>query len=175
VVCLKCHATISNHVKFCPNCGGVHIPLEFNQPKKPKKHFLVIGVLLIISVFVLVFVGIFSQTSFKVSRSLSTKMSVTNEYGNTWKMRFRTADGIGEHTFRVKGEDWGLIYSSNIAEGTIKFKVCDIDGNPICEILPNTTDTLKNVENGKKYKVIVSADNAKGSFSFQMVDLKKKM
>ena len=106
------------------------------------------------------------------SHSSRTTMSTSTKWGNTWKMSFRTADGyLGSHTFNVKGADYKLIYSSSLAEGELKIDFCDNDGNVITEIPTNTSDTLRSVENGKKYKIVVTANKAKeGSFSFQMKD-----
>jgi hypothetical protein len=173
VVCPQCHAGISNDVKFCPNCGVVHVRLDISLPKKPKKHLLVAGIALIVIVFALALIPVISNVFSDSSRSLSSTMCVKTKYGNTWKMRFRTADGIGYHTFKVKGDGYGLIYSSDITEGEMKIDFCDEAGNVITEIPLNISDTLRNVENGKKYKVVVTADKAKkGSFSFIMKDLK---
>jgi hypothetical protein len=144
-----------------------------NMPKKSKKYLLVAGIVITVIVFAVVCLRVSSHASFGSSQSLFTTMSTSTEWGNTWEMRFRTADGIGEHTFKAKGDGYGLIYSSDITEGSMKIDFCDNDGNGITEILPNTTDTLKNLENGKKYKVVVTADRVKkGEFSFQMKDLK---
>ena len=166
VVCCRCHARISNDFKFCPHCGNVHTHLEINPSKKPKKYLLIAGIVLISATL---FIAI-TQISFN-SYSLNTSMSFTTKHGNTWKMRFRTANGIGEHTFKVNGDSCGLIYSSELTEGSMKIEFCDNDGNVITEIPINTSDTLRDVENGKKYKVVVTANHAKkGSFSFQMVD-----
>ena len=172
VACRQCQAPISNDVKFCPNCGATHARLEMSLPKKPKKYLLITGIVLIATVLVFAFMEIICQSSFDTSRSLNTTMSTTTKWGNTWKMRFKTANGVGEHTFYVKGDDYGLIYSSSLTEGEMKMEFCDNDGNVIVELPPNTSDTLWNVENGKKYKVVVTANNAKkGSFSFQMKEI----
>ena len=172
VVCRQCHARISNDVKFCPHCGAAHARLETNLPKKPKKYLLITGIMFISIVLLFAIGQIISETSSDSSHSLKTTMSVTTEYGNTWKMRFRTADGVGNHTFKVKGDGYGLIYSSNITEGEMKIDFCDAVGNVITEIPLNTSDTLRNVENGKKYKIAVTANHAKGAFSFKMRDVR---
>jgi hypothetical protein len=176
VICPKCHELISNDVKFCPHCGVIHYPLEINRPVKSKKHFLFAGLSLLVIAIIIVIrmitTDVIPDNSSRYFHYFNTTMSVENKYGNTWNMRFKTANGIGTHTFKAKGEDWGLTYSSNITEGTIKFEVYDNAGNLVSEILPNTTDTLKNVENGEKYKLTVTAQKAKGAFSFKMVDLR---
>jgi len=176
IACSQCHTLISNDVKFCPNCGIVHRPSEINLPKKSKIYLLLAGILINIVVIVMVFVyTIFPQSSSGLSQSVNSNInSVSIKLGNKWERRFQVANGTEEHTFNVKGEHWGLVYSSNITKGSIKIDFCNAAGNVITEILPNHTDTLWNVENGKKYKVIVTTDNAKGSFNFKMTDLRKK-
>ncbi|MCL2289698.1 MAG: zinc ribbon domain-containing protein [Bacteroidetes bacterium] len=173
VLCPQCNTLIPNDVRFCPNCGAVHSYLEVRLPKKPKIYLLVIGFLFITMIFVFILIDTLSHASNNISRSLNTMMSTTTKWGNTWNMRFQTANGTGDHIFKAKGDDWGLIYSSNIVEGSIKIDFCDIAGNVITEIVPNSSDTLWNIENGKKYKIVVTADDAKGSFSFKMKDLEK--
>jgi len=171
VVCPQCNTSISNDVKFCPNCGAAHARLEMNLPKKPKKYLLVIGIALIAMVLALALKVVISDLFDSSSRSLNTTMSMTTEWGNTWKMRFRTANGTGDHAFKAKGDNWGLIYSSDITQGALKIEFCDAAGNVITEIPPNTSGILRNVENGKTYKVIVTADEARGEFSFKMKEL----
>ena len=170
VACRQCRARISNDVKFCPNCGVAHSPLEVSPHRKPKKYLLVAGIALITIVFAFAVKEIASLGYFGSSRSLITTFSSGTKWGNTWKMSFRTANGIGEHRFKAESEHCGLIYSSDITKGVIKIDFCDDADNVITEILPNTADTLKNVENGKTYKIVVTADKARGSFSFKMRD-----
>ena len=171
VICAQCHTRISNDVKFCPYCGVVHSAVETNLPKKPKKYLLISGIVIIIAVLAIACSRIISQSN-SFSNSLRTTMCITTEWGNTWKMRFRTADGTGTHTFKANGENYGLIYSSNITKGNIKIDFCDYSGNVIAEIMPNCSDTLRNVVNGEKYQVVVTANDAKGEFSFRMRELK---
>jgi hypothetical protein len=172
VVCSRCQADISNDVKFCPNCGATHELVAIIPPKKPKIYLLIAGFFFIIMVFVVTFSGILYEGSYSSPRSLNSSLNTHFEWGNTWKMRFyRSANGTGEHTFKVKGDNWGLISYSEIESGSFKIDFCDADGNLISEILPTGADTLKGVENGKSYKVVVTADNAKGAFSFKMKNL----
>ena len=172
VVCPGCQTRISNDVKFCPNCGVNHIQSEIIFTKKPKNYLLVIGIVLITTVFAWAITAILSESSFGSSHSLSATLAITTKWDNQWAMSFHSAKGIGDHTFTVKGVDYGLIYSSEITKGDFKIDFCDAEGNVITEISPNTSDTIKNVENGKKYKIVVTAYKAKGAFSFQMKDLK---
>ena len=174
VICNQCHTYIPSNAKFCPNCGITHTHFKIELPENPKKHLLIIGILLVFMVLIIAFYEIISQTSFDSSSSLKTRNCVSTEWGNTWKMRFKIANGTETHTFKVKGADYGLIYSSNITEGNLKIDFCDEAGNRISEIITNSSDTLQNMENGAKYKVTVTANDAKGSFSFQMKNLKKK-
>jgi glucose uptake protein GlcU len=48
VICPQCHGFISNEVKFCPNCGVAHDPVESNIPVKSHKYFLISGLSIII-------------------------------------------------------------------------------------------------------------------------------
>ena len=171
VICSHCHARISNDVKYCPYCGVPHTQIEMSLPKKPKKYLLITGILLLCIVLIIAFVQILSHQSFDSSRSLSTTMSSSTKWGNTWTMRFVTANGTGCHTFVAKNSDYGLIYTSNITEGDLKIDFCDHNGNLITEILPNSSDTLRNVIHGEKYKIVVTANKARGFFSFKMRDL----
>ncbi|MCL2245698.1 MAG: zinc ribbon domain-containing protein [Lentimicrobiaceae bacterium] len=173
VICNQCHARISHDAKFCPNCGVAHSHLEMQLPEKPKKHLLLIGILLVFMLLVFAFYEIITQFSSDSWNSLRTRNSVSTKWGNTWKMRFKIANGTESHTFQVKEGDYGLIYSSNITDGDLKINFCDHSGNLITELLSNSSDTLRDVKNGAKYKVIVTANDAKGSFSFHMKDLKK--
>jgi len=172
VVCSQCKGGISNDVKFCSHCGAAHIRQEMNLPKKPKKYLLVTGIALMALMLTWTLVDVTYRLSFDTPRSLNHTPSTRIEWGNIWYMRFlTTANGPGEHTFKAKGDNYGLIYSSDITQGALKIEFCDAAGNVITDIPSNTSDTLRNVENGKKYKVVVTADKARGEFSFKMKEL----
>ena len=72
-----------------------------------------------------------------------------------------------EYYFTARDTDDFIVYSSEISKGKFTLELYDAaTGQIIKPLAINTTDTLKNLQIDKRYKVLIKADKATGKFTF---------
>ncbi|MDR2036324.1 MAG: hypothetical protein LBQ60_00215 [Bacteroidales bacterium] len=118
---------------------------------------------LIIIVLLHIWIGRETTNSTKVKNGFSYNI------GNKWHYEFSYLEGKVNGSFAAKNSDTRLIYSSLLEKGNIRFELYDAKNTLITSFqAKNTSDTIKNLIHGEKYRVRAIAQNAKGSFYMEM-------
>ena len=96
--------------------------------------------------------------------------ATSRNFSNRWQYKFHYLDGSVQGWFTAKNDHAKLIYSSNIENGTIVYRLYRRSDSLIYTLpVTNTIDTLLGVfEKGEKYEIRATATNAKGNFDFRM-------
>jgi hypothetical protein len=105
------------------------------------------------------------------SLKFTTSLGATSRnFSNRWQYKFHYLDGSVQGWFTAENDHAKLIFSSNVEDGTIVYKLYG-RSNSLIFTFPdsNTADTLKGIfEKGEKYEIRATATNAKGEFDFRM-------
>lgn len=129
------------------------------------------SIIVLLMVFFVIFI-LKTQSPEKYSYlKFTTRLGVyTYNTSNRWHYKFHYLDGSVQGWFTAKNDNAKLIYSSNIENGTIVYKLYDRSHNHIFTFpVGNTIDSLMGVfEKGEKYEIRAIATNAKGYFDFTM-------
>jgi len=96
--------------------------------------------------------------------------AVSTNLANRWHYKFGYLDGGVQGSFTAKSDAARLVYSGNIEEGTILYRVYDSSNNLLFTFPEqNALDTLSGVfKGGGRYTVRATATGAKGEFEFRM-------
>jgi hypothetical protein len=91
-------------------------------------------------------------------------------FPNRWHYKFRYMDGGVQGSLTAKSDAARLIYSGNIEEGAIHYRLYDSSGTLIFTFPEeNPPDTLSGLfRKGAQYTVRATATRARGEFEFRM-------
>jgi len=162
--CVSCRTVVTGNANFCPNCGIDIRSQERVQPEKNPNRPLVVALCLAVVAFFLIAASFFI-TGF-LFLSPSSGMS-TSKSGRDWRIELRKHSMTDEYYFTARDTDDFIVYSSEISKGKFTLELYDAaTGQIIKPLAINTTDTLKNLQIDKRYKVLIKADKATGKFTF---------
>jgi hypothetical protein len=185
--CSKCYAKIVQTSMYCPHCGSkVTLPNGTRVSKPSSKSLIVAIVCMVAALLISMAATIFyfnPVTTHQHSGSVS-ETGVVESTSIQWTENFHHLKGTTSKTFTARSEQTNLVYSSKIKKGKVRFEVYN-DKDSLLRFIPQnqnewlkaaflgqagTSGSIGGLIDGEKYTVKVIAQNATGTFSFEMKD-----
>ena len=171
--CASCGASIPADSQYCPRCGFKHEPLQELRPRKaPGFKLMITGAAMLAATMIIAIVFAVQQFSAgNMPLGSYTVGSVSNKWGNSWSMSFHTFQGSESAYFTAKSDEPHIVYESNITQGELSISIYEQNGEDsilVANIPINREGSLEGLVKGSRYRVVVTAEQARGSFSLKM-------
>ena len=86
-------------------------------------------------------------------------------------MSFHTFQGSQSATFTAESDSPRIVYESQVTQGEMTIQIYERNGQEdilIADVPVNESGVLDDLTNGERYKIVVTAQKARGNFSFKM-------
>jgi len=168
--CASCGAGIPGDSRYCQYCGAPQERKQISAPQGgPGLKPLIAGAALLLATIIVAAALIVKTVSGGITPFGGyTLGSVSNKWGNSWSMSFHTFQGTQSAAFTADSDSPQLTYSSEVTQGEMNIRVFDKDNAIVADLPANDSGVLTGLTKGMKYKVAVTAEQARGKFAFKM-------
>jgi len=137
--CASCGAGIPGDSQYCQYCGAAQAQKQISAHQRgPGLKLLIAGAALLLATLIVAAVLVVQTVSGGIKPFGNyTIGSVSNKWGNSWSMSFRTFQGTQSATFTADSDSPQLTYSSEVTQGELNIRVFDNENALVADLPVN--------------------------------------